>query len=118
MRLKSIVFASTLCLAMACSRGEESQTAMPADDAAGAGQQVASAAPYVGHDYTCADGLTFNARMAQGNAVITLEGKTLTLSPVAGSFGAQYEGEGVTFIARGNEAMFSRDGALQTCKAQ
>jgi membrane-bound inhibitor of C-type lysozyme len=117
MRLVSIVLASTLCLAVACSRGEESQTSMPAEGAEGSGQQVA-AAPYAGHDYTCADGLTFNARMAQGNAVITLEGKTLTLSPVAGSFGAQYEGEGVTFIARGNEAMFSRNGALQTCKAQ
>ena len=54
------------------------------------------------------EGLSFNARIDKGNALLTLEGKTLTLAPVEGAFGAQYAGEDVLFIARGNEATLTR----------
>ena len=130
MRRLSIVVVG-LCVAVACSRGDEAEggaatgTAAPAPAAAAsaepanAPEAAAPPAPYTGYDYACGDGRSFHARMEQGNAVVTLEGKTLTLVPVEGAFGAQYAGEGVTFIARGEEAMLSReDGVLLTCKAQ
>jgi membrane-bound inhibitor of C-type lysozyme len=67
----------------------------------------------------CAEGLSFNARIDKGNALLTLEGKTLTLAPVAGAFGSQYAGEDVLFIARVNEAMLTRgNGPLMTCMAK
>jgi len=106
---------------VACSRSEDSENAgAPGDEAATAetagGTEVAVA--YVGHDYTCSDGATFNARLDKGNTLVTLEGKTLTLAPVPGAFDAQYEGEGVMFTARGNEATLIRSGGVMvTCKA-
>ncbi len=130
MRRLSLVLVG-LCLAVACSRGDEAEgnaatgaaapapaAASPAEPASAPGAAAPPAA-YTGYDYACGDGLSFHARMDRGNAIVTLEGKTITLAPVEGAFGAQYAGEGVTFIARGDEAMLSReDGALLTCKAQ
>jgi membrane-bound inhibitor of C-type lysozyme len=50
---------------------------------------------------------------------VTIDGKTATLSPAAGAAGAQYSGDGLTFIARGDEAVLVRDGqAPQTCKTK
>lgn len=115
MRLPSVVFALTACLVVACSRSEDA----PESDAPGATGAVQVAAVNSGHDYVCAEGLSFNARIDKGNALLTMEGKTLTLAPVAGAFGSQYSGEGVLFIARGNEAMLTRgNGPLMTCKAK
>jgi membrane-bound inhibitor of C-type lysozyme len=124
MRVVSVLLTLAACVLVACSRSEDSETAAaPADDGAAAaagaeagGTQVA--ANYVGHDYTCSDGVTFNARLDKGNTLVTLEGKTLTLAPVAGAFDAQYAGEDVLFIARGNEATLVRGvGPMVTCKA-
>jgi len=117
MRLPSVVLALTACLVVACSRSDDSENAVAPESAAPGAVQVA--AVNSGHDYVCAEGLSFNARIDKGNALLTLEGKTLTLAPVAGAFGSQYAGEGVLFIARGNEAMLTRgNGPLMTCKAK
>jgi hypothetical protein len=109
-------------LSLACSRDESGHTDSVAEpDAPAAGEPGAAPLPAgnAGHDYVCADGLTFNARIDKGNAVLTLEGKTLTLAPVEGASGAYYTAEDVTFVAMGPEAMLARAaGALQTCKAK
>jgi membrane-bound inhibitor of C-type lysozyme len=125
MRIESIVLTLALGALVACSRSDDSDTAAQSGDAESAeagtageagGTQVASA-PYVGHDYTCSDGVTFNARLDKGNTLVTLEGKTLTLTPVKGAFDAQYEGEGVMFTARGDQATLVRaEGLSVTCK--
>jgi membrane-bound inhibitor of C-type lysozyme len=109
--------------AVGCSRSEkaEAPAAEPAAAAPGAEPEVSAAppAPYSGFDYACADGATFNAKIDKGNAIVTIDGKTATLTPVPGAAGAQYAGEGLTFIARGNEAMLVRDGqAPQSCKTK
>lgn len=129
MRLESIVFTLAMCALIGCSRSEDSENAgQAADSESGApaaagtadesrGTEVAVA--YVGYDYTCSDGANFNARLDKGNTLLTLDGKTLTLTPVKGSFDAQYEGEGVMFVARGNEATLMRaSGPSVTCKAK
>ncbi len=123
MRLPFVVLALTACLVVACSRSEESGSSTEPGSAAPESPTGASAvqvaASYSGHDYVCAGGLSFNARMDKGNALLTLEGKTLTLPPVAGAYGAQYAGDDVLFIARGDEAMLTRgNGPLMTCKAK
>jgi membrane-bound inhibitor of C-type lysozyme len=118
-----------------CSRSEKAEApaagaaepaaaapaAEPAAAAPAAEPEVSAAppAPYNGFDYACADGVSFNAKIDKGNALLTIDGKTATLTPVAGAVGAQYAGEGLTFIARGDEAMLVRDGqAPQSCKAK
>jgi membrane-bound inhibitor of C-type lysozyme len=120
MRLPSVVLALTACLVVACSRSEDSEkAAAPEPNAPAAAGAVQVAARNLGYDYVCAGGLSFNARIDKGNALLTLEGKTLTLPPVAGAFGAQYAGDDLLFIARGDEAMLTRgNGPLMTCKAK
>lgn len=119
MRLPFALLALTTCLIVACSREDSQNAAAPESDAPGATGAVQVAAVNAGHDYVCEQGLSFNARIDKGNALLTLEGKTLTLAPVAGAFGSQYSGEDVLFIARGNEAMLTRgNGPLMTCKAK
>lgn len=119
MRLPSVALALTACLAVACSRSEESASSAVPESGAPAATRAAPVAAYAGHDYLCADGLSFNARIDKGNALLTLDGKTLTLAPVPGAFDAQYAGEDVFFVARGNEAMLTRGGGpLMTCQAK
>lgn len=123
---KTIRLASILCLALACSRSDEA--AAPASPEpggsasageAGAPSETTAFAVYAGHDYVCPDGKTFNARLEKGNALVTAEGSTLTLVPSANSLGARYEGEGVLYIARGEEAVLARAGSPpQICKAK
>lgn len=112
---------------LACSRKEEaaapatSGAAEPAAAATAPEPEVSAAppAPYTGFDYACADGVSFNAKLDKGNALVTIDGKTAILTPVEGALGAQYAGEGLTFIARGDEAMLVRDGQPpQSCKAK
>lgn len=119
MRTIALIFVLPLLLAFACSRDEDSAGAAPVPEPAAADPGTAAvAAPYAGHDYACTDGLTFNARLDKGNTVVTIDGKTLTLAP-AGGAGATYEGEGVTFIARGNDAMLLRAGEpARNCTAK
>ena len=125
MRVAYVLPVLAACVLVACSRSEESDTTAATGDegAAATGSEAEAggtqvAANYVGHDYTCSDGVTFNARLDKGNTLVTLEGKTLTLAPVAGAFDAQYAGEDVLFIARGNEATLMRGaGPMVTCKA-
>lgn len=126
MRLTTVlsVIAIQLCFVLACSRNESAQTS--GADATGTAAGTASepgAAPLpagnAGYDYVCGDGLTFNARIAGGNAILTLEGKTLTLAPMEAASGAHFSGEGATFIAMGEQAMLALPGrGLQTCKAK
>lgn len=120
MRFPSVVLVLTACFVVGCSRSEDSEKAVaPESDASGATGAVQVAARNLGHDYVCAEGLSFNARIDKGNALLTMEGKTLTLAPVAGAYGAQYAGEDVLFIARGNEATLARgNGHPMTCKAK
>jgi membrane-bound inhibitor of C-type lysozyme len=74
--------------------------------------------PYTGYDYDCG-GVTINAKLDKGNALLTIDGKTATLSPVPGAAGAQYAGEGLTFTARGDEATLERDGeSPRSCKTK
>lgn len=100
MRYRSIaVSLSILALAVltSCGRKEPEQAATaPAENR--------------GFDYTCTDGLKFNARIDRGNVLLTLDGKTLTLPPDTSASGAHYSGEGVTFIAQGREATLIRSG--------
>ena len=117
MRLAPMLLGLTLSLGLACSRGDDAEGAAP--DAAASADAAPVSAPYAGHDYACSDGLTFNARMAGGNALLTLEGKTYTLSPVAGAAGAQYSGEDLLFMPQGNEARLQRaGGTLLSCQAK
>ena len=116
--------------ALACSRSEEaaapaaaaeSEPAAAAAPAAAVEPEVSAAppAPYTGYDYTCADGVTFNAKLDKGNALVTIDGKTSTLTPASGASGAQYTGEGLTFTARGDEATLVRDGETpKSCKTK
>jgi len=122
MRLTHVTLpAACLVVLLACGKSEEA--APPAAPEAAA-PDVTATAPQVaaanhGHDYACGDGLAFNARIDKGNALVTLEGKTLTLAPIQGATSAQYAGEGVTFIARGNEAVLVREGEpLRNCTAK
>jgi membrane-bound inhibitor of C-type lysozyme len=124
-----VVISIALCmsaLALGCSKSQEAK----APAAAETGEPVAAApeaapgpaampAANNGFDYACADGVSFNAKIDKGNALVTIDGKTATLPPVAGAFSAQYAGEGLTFIARGDEATLVRDGkAPQDCKVK
>ena len=118
--------ALTVCMiAFGCSKSEEasapaaSETAEPV---AAAPELAPGPAPMPaannGFDYACADGVGFNAKIDKGNALLTIDGKTATLAPVEGALGAQFAGEGLTFIARGDEAMLVRDGKTLSCKAK
>ena len=129
MRLHWTFLALATCVVVGCSRTEESQNAAtPADAGSGApaaagttseSETAAVSAPYTGHDYSCPDGVSFNARLDKGNTLLTLGGKTLTLAPVQGAYDAQYSGEDVLFVARGNEAMLTRgSGPTVTCMAK
>ena len=116
--LASSLVAAIAALTLGCSRGDEAAGTMAdtaTGDAPAAEAGAAMATPYAGHDYACADGVSFHARIDQGNAIVTLEGKTYTLAPAA-SGSAGYEGEGLTFVPRGSEATLVRpDQAAQTC---
>ena len=128
MRLASAIPAITTAIlivaSFGCSRSEEAESAAaPAEQEAPQAASESSHAPMpsgsAGYDYVCKDGLTFNARIDHGNALITVDGKTLTLAPDSGASGATYSGEGATFVAMGEEAMLSRAGGpVQTCKAK
>ena len=118
-----------VCLfAMGCSRKEEAAApAAPAAEPEAATPPVsepapgASVAPSVnnGHDYTCDDGAKLNAKVENGTIVLTIDGKTQTLTPTQGTYGANYSGEGLTFIAQGEHAMLARDGQKPSnCTAQ
>jgi membrane-bound inhibitor of C-type lysozyme len=117
---------SAFALALGCSKSEEAKAPAAAETAepvAAAPEAAPGPAPMPaannGFDYACADGVSFNAKIDKGNALVTIDGKTATLAPVEGAFSAQYAGEGLTFIARGDEAMLVRDGkAPQDCKAK
>jgi membrane-bound inhibitor of C-type lysozyme len=118
--------------ALACSRSEDAATPAAGVAPAPQGEAAAAAAPapepevsaappapYTGYDYTCADGVTFNAKLDKGNALVTIDGKTATLTPASGASGAQYTGEGLTFTARGDEATIARDGETpKSCKTK
>jgi membrane-bound inhibitor of C-type lysozyme len=124
MRSRIQTLALVALIAFACSKKEE--TAAPA--VPGEGNEPVSAAPpsapsepmkpYTGYDYDCG-GVTINAKLDKGNTLVTIDGKTATLSPVSGAAGAQYSGEGFTFTARGDEATLERDGEPpRSCKAK
>jgi membrane-bound inhibitor of C-type lysozyme len=96
----------------------ESEAAMPPVSEPAPG---ASAAPTVnnGHDYTCDDGAKLNAKVENGTIVLTVDGKAQTLKPTEGAYGANYSGDGLTFIAQGDHAMLARDGQKPSnCTAQ
>lgn len=129
MRLQWTFLALAACVVVGCSRTEDSQNAAaPTDEGAGApaAAGVASesgtapvSAVYSGHDFSCPDGLSFNARLDKGNTVLTMDGKTLTLAPVKGAYDAQYSGEDVLFVAHGNQVMLTRgSGPTVTCMAK
>ena len=121
-------------LALACSRADEkaASTAAPAaapaaapeaaaaaTDSEAAPAPVSAAKPYAGDDYVCPDGVKFNARLDKGNLALTLDGKTLNLTPTEGSYAANYSGEGVTLVAQGDHALLTREGQpTQDCKTQ
>lgn len=111
-------------LLIACSRAEETkpEAAAPSPAPAAAVSEPApqpAPAEYVGFDYLCPDGVKLNARLDQGNMAVTVDGKTSTLSPTPGAAGAHYSGEGIIFIAQGEQAMFAREGEPpRTCKAE
>ncbi|HMN43332.1 MAG TPA: MliC family protein [Povalibacter sp.] len=87
-----------------------------ADNAAA--DSAAVPAANAGFDYTCTDGVKFNARIDRGNVVLTIDGKTLTLPPDTNTSGAHYSGEGVTFVASGRDATLIRDGEnARSCSA-
>jgi membrane-bound inhibitor of C-type lysozyme len=127
MRLHWTFLTLATCAVVGCSRTEEN-AGMPADAGSGApaaagasgeSETAAVSAPYAGHDYSCPDGVSFNARLDKGNALLTMDGKTLTLAPVKGAYDAQYSGEDVLFTARGSEAMLTRgSGPTVTCQAK
>jgi len=110
-------------LALGCSRSEQTNAApAPAESAAPAAPaepvSAAPAKPYTGVDYDCGGGVSFNAKLDKGNALVTIDGKTVTLNASSG-IGAMYAGEGLTYIPNGEEATLIKDGqAPQTCKAK
>jgi membrane-bound inhibitor of C-type lysozyme len=127
--MRSIVASSllVLCLyATGCSRSGEAPTP-PAAEPEAAVPPVSEPAPSAatepavnnGHDYTCEDGVKLNAKIDNGTIVLTVDGKAQTLKPTEGAYGANYSGEGVTFIAQGEHAMLARDGQKPSnCTAQ
>src|SRR5262245_671682 len=120
MRTPTALIVSVL-LVFACSRGEDAPgAAAPADPAAeGAASETPQAAGDGSRSYLCSGGLAFNARIENGNALITMEGKTLTLEPVEGAVGAHYAGEGIAFVSQGDDALLARaGGAPLRCKAE
>lgn len=78
----------------------------PAPDATTA----AAATPYAGFDYTCTDGVKFNARIDRGDVVLNIDSKEYRLPADTNTSGAHYTGEGITFIAQGKEATLIRSG--------
>jgi membrane-bound inhibitor of C-type lysozyme len=116
MRLAFVLAVTALCLAPACSREEAPTAAAAPETAASEPPPVSAGAPpfpaaNAGHDYACADGTSFNARIDKGNAVVTVEGNTLTLAHSEQAAGATYSAEGMTFVARGSEAYLARAGS-------
>ena len=115
--------------AFGCSRSEKADSAAapaasaespaPAEGAAPSEPvSAAPAKPYAGVDYECGGGVSFNAKLDKGNALVTIDGKTATLSPASG-IGSMYAGEGLTYIPNGAEATLIKDGqAPQSCKAK
>jgi membrane-bound inhibitor of C-type lysozyme len=119
MRLVFVLAVTAACLALACSGEEEpgaSTKVAPAVGDPGVRLQTppvgAAPLPAAGdHDYACADGTTFRVRISEGDAVMTLQGNTLKLEHSEQAAGAQYAGEGVVYVAQGNEAVLERAGA-------
>ena len=64
--------------------------------------------PYTGFDYSCTDGLKFNARIDKGDVVLTLDGQEHRLPADTNTSGAHYSGEDFTFIAQGKDATLIR----------
>ncbi len=120
MRPGTLVCILALCVTCgACSREEGEQA--PGPDSQGASPEsgaLPAPAAYSGHDYRCSDGVELNARIDKGNIVLRMRGQTLTLSPTEGASGANYSGEGVSFLAQGGQAMLVREGEKAvTCTA-
>lgn len=62
-------------------------------------------------EYECPDGYRFAARLEQdGNASIVLPDRTIGLKAQMAASGEKYEGEGVTFWSKGDEAYLDLDG--------
>ena len=113
MRFEIPIAVALALLLGGCGKNESDA---PASDSTAAG---APPAANTGFDYTCADGSTFNARIDRGNAVLTIDGTTVTLSPDASASGAHYASEGTTFIATGREATLIRAGEkTRTCETK
>lgn len=68
----------------------------------------AAGRPYSGLDYTCTDGVKFNARIDKGDVVLTLDGQEHRLPADTGTSGAHYSGDNFTFIAQGKDATLIR----------
>jgi membrane-bound inhibitor of C-type lysozyme len=62
-------------------------------------------------EYECPDGYRFTARLEQGgDASIVLPDRTIDLKAQMAASGEKYEGNGVTFWSKGDEAFLDLDG--------
>ena len=114
-----------ICLVSgACSREEAAPAPGATDSGAAAAPAIGAGSPPApagnrGHAYACSDGSTLNARVDKGKIVLGIDGQTLTLSPTPGASGARYSGEGISFLAQGEQAVFAREGQKPlTCTAK
>jgi membrane-bound inhibitor of C-type lysozyme len=63
------------------------------------------------YEYECPDGYRFTARLEQGgDASIVLPDRTIDLKAQMAASGEKYEGDGVTFWSKGDEAFLDLDG--------
>ena len=69
--------------------------------------------------YACPGGLRFSTRTAADSILLSLPRRTVALRPVTAASGARYEGDGVTFWSKGEEAMLEADGTThERCTAR
>jgi membrane-bound inhibitor of C-type lysozyme len=66
---------------------------------------------FVVYEYECPDGYRFTARIEQGgDASIVLPDRTIEVKAQMAASGEKYEGNGVTFWSKGDEAFLDLDG--------
>jgi membrane-bound inhibitor of C-type lysozyme len=110
MRLAFVLLLAASGWILACpGEGDRKASSTATPTVGDPGRDVAvSAGP--GRSYTCTDGTTFDVRIGEDDAVVTLQGNTLKLEHMEAE-GAIYSGEGVTYSVQGEEATLTRAGA-------
>lgn len=97
-----------LALALAACGGASPPDADPPAETGSS--EVPATAASAARVYACPDGLRYSVRARRDSVLIALPARRVTLGPVVSASGARYEGGGVVFWSKGEEATLTADG--------